>query len=94
MNLYLKRPYGPFTWNAHTSYVMEMFGLPAGSRKWPDEGLPPRTVQGILVWVEPKERAKRTFGARSKFHRALALCPACGKVLSAGRLFQHAKVHR
>lgn len=94
MNLYLKRPYGPFLWPAHTPEVMRLFGLPSGSNKWPDEGFAPREIQGITVWVEPKDRTKRTFGAEGKFHRVLAQCPLCGRVLSASRLPQHSKVHK
>lgn len=60
------------------------FGLEPQA-KWPDQGLPPRNVQGIAVFVLSKEQAK----ARGLFHRARAVCPNCHETLSAGRLRQH-----
>lgn len=54
--------------------------------KWPEAGLPPTTVQGVLVWVKPFEP---TPGKKSSKHRVMCACPDCGAVLSAGRLFQH-----
>lgn len=56
------------------------------NKKWPDEGLPPTTVQGITVWVKPIVREP---GKKSSKHRVLCKCPTCGQEMSAGRLFQH-----
>jgi hypothetical protein len=54
--------------------------------KWPEAGLPPIVLQGIKVWVKP---FVRTPGRKSSAHRVMCECPSCGKVMSAGRLFQH-----
>lgn len=80
------------TLNAHSDDVKAMLGLP---KKLPKEGVPPRIVQGIKVWVEPAAAAvyvmrwgQRKLLKRST-HRVMAECPLCGAHLSAGRLHQH-----
>lgn len=57
-----------------------------GGSKWPDDGLPPTTVQGVKVWVKPIVRVP---GRKSSKHRVMCECPECGQVLSVGRLHQH-----
>lgn len=81
MNKFLQHPKWP-TRNAHSHHVKEMFGL-RPEQKWPSEGLPARTIQGIVVWVEP------LLLGRGKMHRVRALCPQCQHEMSAGRLHQH-----
>ena len=94
MNLYLRDPDRP-EWNAHSRRVLEMLGI-EGTRL-PTEGMPPRSIQGITVWVEPlaEDRPVRWNGREGKRsdHRVKAACPACQKIVSVGRLHQHAKVH-
>jgi|WetSurMetagenome_2_1015567.scaffolds.fasta_scaffold611830_1 hypothetical protein len=81
----LKRSDYP-NWNAHSSQVMEMLGLNRKG-KLPDDGMPPRVIQGITVWVNP--RIIRSDGRKSSTHRVMAACPNCGRTMSAGRLHQH-----
>jgi hypothetical protein len=71
-------------WNAHEGDLKKMFGLEP-KKKWPAEGLPPRNIQGIKVWVNPRTTATQ----ENQFHRCRAECPRCLKILSAGRLHQH-----
>lgn len=86
---------GRYGRNAHHNDIRSMLGLPEGA-KLPREGMPPRTIQGITVWVAPlvgpavprRTRYQRPLAPKSSTHRALAQC-ACGKVLSVGRLHQH-----
>ena len=56
----------------------------------PAAGLPPRDIQGITVYVRPLDPNRNR---RRKLHRVRALCPTCGKDVSAGRLFQHVVTH-
>lgn len=94
--IYLPNPAAP-QWNAHSNDVRKMLGLP-DKAKLPIEGLPPRIVHGIKVWVEP-EPPSRLSGVcgepwthrmvKSSKHRIKAECPHCGWVGSAGRLHQH-----
>lgn len=86
-----------WTRSAHYDEVRAMLGLPDGA-KLPAEGMPPRRIQGIMVWVTPLmgPRVPRRVGRwgrvlerKSSRHRVLAQCPDCGKVLSVGRLGQH-----
>jgi len=57
--------------------------------KLPPEGLlPPKEVQGIMVYVNPLVGEKPAHGKRHT-HRVMAICPDCGKHMSAGRLHQH-----
>lgn len=60
------------------------FGL-RREQKWPEEGLEPRIVQGVTIYILSKARAKEL----RTFHRARAVCPDCHKAMSAGRLRQH-----
>lgn len=89
MNLFLRHPQRN-EFPAHSHHVLPMLGLKPGAHL-PRDGMPPREIQGIVVWVEPVQEEDTGFGAP---HRVRAKCPACGKEMSAGRLPQHAKVHR
>lgn len=75
------RPY----WNASSPRVLELLGIEG---KIPVEGLPPRKIQGIMVYVNPLAGEKPKHGKRHT-HRVMAICPVCDKHLSAGRLHQH-----
>lgn len=61
---------------------------PKGGREWPDAGIPSTMIGNVQVWVEPAPHD----GKRK--HRALCTCPVCMKVVPAGRLHQHMKVHK
>ena len=54
----------------------------------PVDGMPPRIIQGVKVWVTPKPALKP--GLRhSATHRVMCECSLCGKHMSRGRLFSH-----
>lgn len=85
--------YPQFT--AHSRAMRVLLGL-APEAKLPREGMEPRIVQGIKVWVTPLMGPHRQYygwgrvrTVKSSTHRVLAECPSCGRVLSAGRLHQH-----
>lgn len=55
-----------------------------------DFELGPREINGVWVYITKGS----TGGNRSAGkHRVRAICPECGKHMSAGRLFQHRRVH-
>lgn len=93
MNLYLKHPEYP-NLNAHSHHVLRLLGI-KGSHL-PAEGMPPRMIQGITVWVEAQidRNLVREFRLSRAVHRVKARCPECGKIMSVGRLCQHSKVHK
>lgn len=72
--------------NALSSAMQLLLGVTNG--KYPAEGLPPRIVQGVKVWVEPLPPAQPGQKKRST-HRVKCECPKCGHVMSAGRMHQH-----
>jgi hypothetical protein len=74
-------------WPAHASTMYEMLGHNP-KRHLPDEGLPGRMIQGKWVWV--RSRADTPRGQ----HRVMTECPICLRVCQAGKLFQHAKIHK
>ena len=83
---------------AHSGYVLSLLGV----KRLPEAGMEPRYIQGIKVWVEPLKGERplsfspggqRRFGKRQG-HRVMAACPRCSKIMSAGRLPQHAQVHK
>jgi hypothetical protein len=55
----------------------------------PAEGLGARFVGNVRVWVDPKIPGKN-----QDAKRVWCECPACNKVLTAGKLHQHMKIHR
>lgn len=83
MNAYIKAVGCQFV--AHSADINEMLGL-GRKGKIPREGMPPREIQGITVWVEPFRPGPFRLRARCK-------CPTCAKEMPVGRLAQHAKVH-
>lgn len=84
MPLTIRNPEWP-EYHAHSNQVRALLGL-RPRQKLPAEGMPPRLIQGILVWVTPLGPNPTRF--KRSTHRVLARCN-CGKVLSAGRLHQH-----
>jgi hypothetical protein len=90
MNLFVQSERWP-TRQAFDPEVKKFFGLDP-KEKWPEQGMPRRTIQGIHCWVEPI--ARRSDG-RAKFTiRAKAVCPKCQKAMPIGRMQQHSKVHK
>jgi hypothetical protein len=88
---YLKHPVHA-SWTAHSAQVKEMMGLDHKAH-WPAEGMPPRQIQGFVIWVNPLEGDAPRNGAgrvsRRAKHRVMARCLVCGKEMSAGRTAQH-----
>lgn len=74
--------------NAQSHTVKRLLGL-LTTEKLPAEGMPPRIIQGIEVWVEPLRPPRLYRSRRGCMHRVMAKCPVCGQILSAGRLHQH-----
>jgi len=80
---------------SHWSYPMNthamksVLGLPP---KLPRDGLPPRMIGNVKVWVEASSRPEGTNFRRP--HRIMSECPCCQKTIPAGRLAQHMKVHK
>lgn len=88
MNLYIKTE--GRQWKASAAEVLRLMGFADG--RAPVVGAVPVTIQDIEVWVAPLD-ADRDRRSRRKEHRLMAKCPACGKVVSVGRLRQHSRVH-
>jgi hypothetical protein len=75
--------------------IPRLFGLDSKADRLPDEGIPARVIKGIKMWVDPKPVNLEPITSRHpSTHRAKAECPLCSKVVSIGRLHQHAKIHR
>lgn len=66
--------------------VNEMLGV---TGKLPREGMPPREICGIVVWVEPLPDRPPNVTWKRSTHRVRCECPGCGVKLSVGRLRQH-----
>lgn len=94
MQLFIHAPGHP-TWPAHSADMAEyLFGN--RKAKVPVDGFEPRQVQGITVFAHPLSNI-RTAKPKQRFHlRVMAVCPHpdCMKIVPAGRLAQHAKVHK
>ncbi len=86
-NCIMVRKYGhPFL--ADNEDIKELLGL-RPRQKLPKEGIAPRKISGITVWVNPlPERLPGKWRKRST-HRVMAKCPACQREMSVGRLAQH-----
>ena len=91
MNLYIKVE--GRNWAVQHAEIRSLLGCGYPNPELPDSGMPPQVVQGIVVWIEPKDRAKRTKAGQRFFHRTLAICPRCNKIMSVARMQQHAKIH-
>jgi hypothetical protein len=74
--------------NAQSHHVKRMLGV---GEKWnlPKEGMPPRLIQGIKVWVTPLPEMPAGRRTKRSAHRVLAECPDCKRTVSVGRLRQH-----
>lgn len=71
-------------WNAHSHQVKKMLGLDPKARL-PKEGMPPKQIQGFLVWVKPLTHDRKA----TREHRVIARCLTCNWEGSAGRTHQH-----
>ena len=73
----------------HSDEMLDALGVKGGHL--PVDGINPRQVQGVTVYVLA---APPSNGRKSSKHRVMAVCPTCGRHMSAGRLVsQHIKVH-
>lgn len=73
------------SWNIRTmKWALEGLGLTLGS-KLPDEGAPPKIVNGVVVWIYSKKEKAEACG----FMRVMCLCPTCNSIISVSRLPQH-----
>jgi len=72
-------------WQMNERQLREAMGVEG---YWPDAGVPGKKLGNTIVFVGPKNPKGR------KTHRAMAVCAICGKVVAAGRLHQHIKVHK
>jgi hypothetical protein len=80
--------------------LKDAMGL-SGSRHWPAQGVPVRTIQGFQVYVRSivdtklgvKNDGFPLLNSRSKktdqWSRAIVICPQCSKHMSFGRFEQH-----
>lgn len=79
---------------AQSSAIMQLLGLKAGGHL-PTDGMPPRVIQGVTVWVTPApaprwdDRWGKPVLVKSSKHRVMCRCPQCGWEGSVGRLAQH-----
>jgi len=64
--------------------------------KLPEGALAPRFIGNVVVWVRSKRDAAAVTPGSRRPHRVMCVCPAddCEKILPAGRLQQHLKVHK
>lgn len=76
-------------WQISNSTLKQLMGC-SPTKHWPDQGVKPKMLGNVRVWVKPK----RPYDGHSWRSRAMCDCPQCGKVLNAGRLHQHLKVHK
>jgi hypothetical protein len=77
---------------AWSDEVNEMLGVPKGEGL-PTDGMEPREIQGIKVWVNPLPPIVP--GKRRRFAlRVRCNCPVCGREMPVGRLRQHSRVHQ
>lgn len=82
-------------WKATNQEVKVMLGL-RSTDKLPPEGMEPREIQGITVYVRSLRMARKIHPRTPRSHRVRAYCPVCGVdhgCFSLGRLHQHVKVH-
>lgn len=79
--------------NGHRTFdwdIKQAFGL-GPKDKWPESGMPERSIGGVTCWVKP---VLRTDGGRALFSiRARCKCPKCGAEMAIGRLRQHMEIH-
>jgi hypothetical protein len=79
-----------YTTNMHWPDLYEALGLDP-KKHLPADGLAPQRIGNVMVWIDAKIPGKAQDGKR-----VWCLCPHCDKkkVLTAGKLHQHMKVHR
>lgn len=84
---------------AQSDAVKELLGL-RRNESLPAEGMSPRWIQGVEVWVRPLAEARtvvrwgRELQRRPFALRVRCSCPQCGRDVALGRLAQHLKAHR
>jgi len=76
------------TQNMHWQDLYTALGL-STTRHLPAEGLPPRMIGNVEVWVDAKIP-----GVNQDAKRVWCKCPVCDKPFTAGKLFQHLPVHK
>lgn len=76
-------------WNVQHNDIYRLLGLSI-TKHLPRDGLPLRDVQGVPVYVLPKEMAEYQAKQQGKafVHRVFAVC-TCGQHVPVGRLGQH-----
>ncbi len=77
-----------FNWPMRWDQLYVALGLDP-NKHLPVDGLGRQYVGNVLVWVVPKIP-----GRNQDAKRVWCECPDCGRVLTAGKLQQHRKVHR
>lgn len=88
MNLYIRARDGQANWGMQNGELLRLMGI----KRIPEGGLIARQIQGIWVWAVPLE--PKSLGQRKRNgHRLMGRCPVCAKVMSVGRMQQHARVH-
>lgn len=85
MNAFIRSLSNSFR-QAHSGEMRTLLGL-RYNEKLPVEGMPPRIIQGIKVWVTPLGPNPTKY--KRSNHRVRAECPTCHRDISAGRLKQH-----
>lgn len=76
-------------WTSFESYrVLRALGY----RRAPVDGAPNADVFGVSVYIRPLAPVNPSRHRRNA-HRVRALCPLCGRDVSAGRLSQHVVSH-
>lgn len=75
---------GRFGYNAQSNEIHRLLGV----RRLPDEGMPVQEIQGVQVYVKPRNPKPEGRRARDCRHRVIAIC-TCGQHVPAGRLHQH-----
>jgi hypothetical protein len=82
---YIDKRYSNRSWPLRNDHILELFGLP------PNSPIPPnhrdeKRIGNIKVFIVPQ-------GTIHIKRRVVAQCPNCYKLVCAGHLFQHLKVH-
>jgi hypothetical protein len=76
------------SYNMDHSDLYEALGLDP-KKHLPKEGLAIQHIGNVRVWVDPKRP-----GVNQDAKRVWCQCPHCDRVLTAGKLHQHIKVHK
>lgn len=83
---YTDPQYPNFKWQMRNDHILQLFGLPPNGHI-PPEYTAAKYIGNVYVEIHPRGQApiKR---------RVVAICPTCQKVVCAGHLDQHMKVHK